>query len=97
MISLITGRQPPHMRPARHARATWRTLRAPSRTAFRTWRSLTPWQWQTITRASRGPAARTRWIIVEMKMDFNIDVRGELVARRDPRGETDRVGGLQGE
>jgi hypothetical protein len=44
MISQITGRQPPHMRPARHTRATWRTLRAPSRTAWRIDRSLTPWQ-----------------------------------------------------
>ena len=50
MISQIAGRQPPHMRPARHARAICPTVRAPSRTASRIERSETPWQWQTIKR-----------------------------------------------
>src|SRR5262245_56121556 len=53
MISQIVGRQPPHMRPARHARATCPTVRAPSRTASRIERSETPWQWQTIKRRLR--------------------------------------------
>jgi hypothetical protein len=52
-ISLFTaGRQPPHMRPARLASATWRSEHAPSRTALRMVRSVTAWQWHTIMTAA---------------------------------------------
>jgi hypothetical protein len=44
MMPSMTGRHPPQVAPAEHARATRRGLWAPARTALRTSRSVTTWQ-----------------------------------------------------
>ena len=66
--SARTGERAPQREPAWQARATSRWVQAPPRTALRMARSLTPLQWQTIT---RSPLSNDL-IIEVMKMMFKV-------------------------
>ena len=57
-ICSMSGRQPPHSLPARHARSTSVRVSAPSRTAARMSRSVSPLQWQTIILALHASPPR---------------------------------------
>jgi len=78
MIWSIIGTHPPQFDPAVQAKTTSFRHFAPSRTALRIWRSVTPLHWQTIIDSKASPeVADTRTPIGSidhtiMKMKFKI-------------------------